>query len=270
MPYAPVAGAFAVAAIVLPLLFRLAPRVGAVAHTRGDRWHTSGTIPNLCGPGLFLAMLPWLTWQQAAVLAAFTAVGVADDVHGLTPALKAVLTAVAAAGAAWITGAAWVGVAAWVAANALNLLDHADGIAAAAAGVAFAAAGGDAAWAGLGACLGFLLYNFPPARTFMGDGGSLLLGAALVLAWEAKGPGVTAAWLAVPLLDAAFVTVRRILTGQRPWIGGRDHTGHVMLRAGVPYRLLPVIYATAALAAGVGAEAWLSRVSSGMSSPAGS
>ncbi|RVC65460.1 undecaprenyl/decaprenyl-phosphate alpha-N-acetylglucosaminyl 1-phosphate transferase, partial [Mesorhizobium sp. M00.F.Ca.ET.038.03.1.1] len=144
----------------------------------------------------------------------------------------------------------------WVSCNAVNMLDHADGLAAGAAAAAFFGLGGDIGMAGAGACMGFLCFNYPPARIFMGDSGSLLLGAAIILLASERGPGSSLAWIAVPLTDAAFVIIRRLREGRRPWIGGTDHLGHALLRIGVGSTALPVLYAAMALALGLAFTAW--------------
>jgi UDP-GlcNAc:undecaprenyl-phosphate GlcNAc-1-phosphate transferase len=83
----------------------------------------------------------------------------------------------------------------------------------------------------------------------MGDGGSLMLGALLVMVWHDGGLGAVVLGSAVPLLEAGFVTVRRIASRRPPWVGGTDHTGHVLLRAGIPSSVLPLVYAAVAAGA---------------------
>ena len=124
-------------------------------------------------------------------------------------------------------------------------------IAAGASAAVMLGAGGSAVGlAGSGACLGFLAFNFPPARCFLGDGGSLLLGAAAVWVWAPTGAVPTLAWCAVPLAEAIGVTGRRLAAGRRPWVGGTDHSAHALLRRGVPRWLLPFLYA--GVSAGLG------------------
>ncbi|WP_245436709.1 MraY family glycosyltransferase [Mesorhizobium tamadayense] len=113
------------------------------------------------------------------------------------------------------------------------MLDHADGLAAGTAAAAFFGLGGDIGMAGAGACMGFLCFNYPPACVFMGDSGSLLLGAAIMLLASERGLGSSLALIAVPLIDALFVIIRRLREGRRPWVGGTDHLGHTLLRIGV-------------------------------------
>jgi UDP-GlcNAc:undecaprenyl-phosphate GlcNAc-1-phosphate transferase len=249
----PLAVALPISALGVWALARVARRLGAVARVQPDRWHRSGEIPRLAGPALLAAVAPWLPPEQVAVAAVACLVGAFDDVRPLSPAVKALGILVAAVLAALVTGKVWVLPVFWLACNAVNLLDHADGLAAASTAGALAGLSGDLGMAGAGACLGFLLFNYPPARAFMGDSGSLTLGAVLVLAAAPSGPLPTLAWCAVPLLDAVHVTIKRLAAGRKPWVGGTDHSGHLLLRAGFPAWSLPPLYAAASLAIGLAA-----------------
>jgi len=236
------------------LLARLAPRLGAVSAVRVDRWHRSANVSRLAGPAILLAMSPWLTLGHLAALASVTLVGTVDDIRPLGPGTKALAIAIAAGLAGMVTGSPWVAIAVWVACNATNMLDHADGLAGCTVAAVLLGIGGEAGYAGAGAAVGFLFFNYPRARAFMGDSGSLLLGAAVVLAAAGRGPFVTIGWMAVPLIDAAFVVIRRIKGGRKPWVGGTDHLGHLLLTAGIPGWLLPLLYAGAAFVIGLGVE----------------
>lgn len=98
----------------------------------------------------------------------------------------------------------------------------------------------------LGAALGFLRWNFNPARMFMGDGGAMLLGflvAALALQLRVNPASRTAAWLvpvlilAVPILDTTLVSVSRLGRGLIPFTSpGKDHTGHRLANCGLGTR----------------------------------
>jgi UDP-GlcNAc:undecaprenyl-phosphate GlcNAc-1-phosphate transferase len=65
--------------------------------------------------------------------------------------------------------------------------------------------------------------------------------------------------LAVPLADTTFVVARRLAAGTPPWIGGTDHSGHILLRAGAPAGAVPLtstaLSATIPLAVGLGLDA---------------
>jgi UDP-GlcNAc:undecaprenyl-phosphate GlcNAc-1-phosphate transferase len=85
-----------------------------------------------------------------------------------------------------------------------------------------------------GACVGFLRYNFPKARIFLGDAGSLFLGyslgasALLALAGSPQGWGRVGAllMLAYPVFDLFFVVVNRLRDGRKVYEGGKDHSNH--------------------------------------------
>lgn len=168
----------------------------------------------------------------------------------------------------------------WIVAiiNAINLMDNMDGLA---PGVSLVAAvflayqlansqrpeNAALAAALAGALGGFLLFNFPPARIFMGDAGSLPVGLLLAglslssaLLAEEKlgavsvlfGPALV---LAVPLLDVLLVSITRILRGQPISQGGRDHSSHRLITLGLSERKALLVFYTLAAAAGlVGAE----------------
>lgn len=154
--------------------------------------------------------------------------------------------------------------------NAFNLLDNMDGLA---AGMATLAAGfrlafflmdGDLEGARLtagflGATLGFLVRNFPPAKIFMGDAGSLFIGFFLsgvcLVGESAYSRGVTAVLVfpmllvLIPIFDTTFVTLTRLLTGRPVSQGGRDHTSHRLVGLGITeWRALAFLYGISALA----------------------
>ena len=199
-------------------------------------------------------------WVGAALV---FGVGLADDLWDLRPEAKLVAQVAAAAlllyagHAFWRGGPTWASVPLtflWVIGitNAVNPIDGIDGLA---AGIAAVASGVLALLSGLlglpglatvaaavtGASLGFLAYNAEPARIFMGDSGSLLLGYLLaVIALGTQGTGgpvvgtlVPVVVLAVPIFDTTFVTVTRILRGQSVTEGGNDHTHHRLVRLGL-------------------------------------
>lgn len=141
--------------------------------------------------------------------------------------------------------------------NALNLLDNMDGlsggIAAIAAGffLLIAALNGQylvamLSAALLGAALGFLVYNFNPARIFMGDAGSLFLGfllAAVGIKLRFLHLPVIATWfipilvLGVPIFDTTLVVISRLRRGVNPLTTpGTDHTSHRLVARGLTRR----------------------------------
>jgi len=97
-----------------------------------------------------------------------------------------------------------------------------------------------------GACLGFLRYNFPPAKIFMGDSGSHLLGLSLASlglmgSWRHSTQlvsvlAVPTLVLAVPIFDTCFVTIQRLAHRQHPFTGGTDHVSHRLAILGLSDR----------------------------------
>jgi len=82
----------------------------------------------------------------------------------------------------------------------------------------------------LGSILGFLYFNFPPAKIFMGDSGAYFLGFVLVVltayysrAYDALGFAGTIFIFGTPLFDGVFTNVRRLFNGKSILLGGRDH-----------------------------------------------
>ncbi|HEY2935710.1 MAG TPA: hypothetical protein VGJ25_03870 [Gaiellaceae bacterium] len=159
--------------------------------------------------------------------------------------------------------------------NAFNLLDNMDGLAATLAGIAAAFFAIDAttqhpnrmvlvlALGVVFACAGFLPFNLrpgKPASVFMGDSGSQVLGFALAslgLASSWKTAGSTVATLllpilvlAVPILDTTLVTVVRLLEGRSIAQGGRDHTSHRLVYAGLSERRAVVLLGVISAALG--------------------
>ncbi|MCS7312468.1 MAG: undecaprenyl/decaprenyl-phosphate alpha-N-acetylglucosaminyl 1-phosphate transferase [Acidobacteria bacterium] len=103
----------------------------------------------------------------------------------------------------------------------------------------------------LGASLGFLVYNFHPARIFMGDGGAMFLGllmATLGLKIRISDAPASVDWLlpilvlGVPIFDTTLVTVSRLRRGLVPFASpGKDHTFHRLQRLGYRQRWIVLL-----------------------------
>ncbi|WP_311238201.1 MULTISPECIES: glycosyltransferase family 4 protein [unclassified Xanthomonas] len=197
-----------------------------------------------------------LLWPAARMVVGWFAVGLIlvagvgwwDDHRPLSARLRFAIHLAASVSlgllVTYCTGNAWDGVLSAVASlvliNVWNFMDGINGLAAsqaALAALAFAAVA-PAAWslAGLAvaaACLGFLPFNFPRARIFLGDGGSGALGYVLaaLLALNVAGGQVSwwIGWLPLTafLVDAGFTLLSRMLAGQRWW---EPHAQHVYQR----------------------------------------
>lgn len=93
-----------------------------------------------------------------------------------------------------------------------------------------------------GATLGFLVWNRPPARIFMGDAGALFLGILLASLTVRLRPNpineyarffVPFCLVAIPILDTSSVVFSRIKSGTSPFKGGRDHLSHRLMSLGL-------------------------------------
>ncbi len=150
--------------------------------------------------------------------------------------------------------------------NAFNLLDGADGVA---SGSAFFAATavfimsvilghpaiGLVAAALAGAFLGFLPFNFPPAKAFLGDSGSMFTGfllAGLAVEGSTKGPTIVAIAVpvmafGVPVFDTTITLIRRLVRGRPIFERDQEHLHHRLLSAGfTPRQVAGVLYMASA------------------------
>lgn len=140
---------------------------------------------------------------------------------------------------------------------AFSILDHMDGLCAGVAAIAalfflaFATFSqqvlvGPLAGAMFGAAVGFVLWNFKPAKIFMGDGGAMFLGFMMaVLGIKLRFPdlSITTSWmipvliLGVPIFDTTLITISRSRRGLLPFSSpGKDHTAHRLVSLGLGVR----------------------------------
>ncbi|HEX4145199.1 MAG TPA: MraY family glycosyltransferase [Pirellulales bacterium] len=247
-----------------------------------------GGVAVLLGWGLGLSFalsvfahpaLPTVTVPALASLTALALIGICDDVHRLRARWKllgqclAVLPIVLSGCqlqrlicCGWQFDLGPLGAPATVfwlvlGINAVNLLDGMDGMASiVAVGIAVTIAGIDffGQTGGItlvivplaGALLGFLAFNFPPARIYLGDTGSMAIGLAVSLAalLAAKTEsGVTnltmlAAVMAIPLADTSLAVIRRSLSGCGFWHADRGHLHHRLLAQGLHPRQILMLF----------------------------
>jgi len=141
--------------------------------------------------------------------------------------------------------------------NSINFLDNLDGGASGTVSIisiallVLALQGGQYLIAALaavlaGATMGFLLWNKPPARIYMGDAGALFLGlliASLVVRLDTNPINSFATFsipillLAVPIMDTSVAILSRLQRGISPFQGGRDHLSHRLMCSGLSKRL---------------------------------
>jgi UDP-GlcNAc:undecaprenyl-phosphate GlcNAc-1-phosphate transferase len=274
----------------------LTPGVRAVALWRGwvstpspDRWHQRDTAL-FGGVAIYgatvVAFLQFVPIQNDQTLLGILVggsfmflVGLIDDIKKSPPYAKLLGQIVAACTAVYsgisfemlptvlavpVTVLWIVGVT-----NAFNLIDNMDGLA---AGIAVIAGGilffysylNDVLFVALvslalvGASLGFLIFNFHPARIFMGDSGSMFIGylvAVVAIMGTANHVSsllatliVPITVLGVPIFDTAFVTLLRRVRGSAITQGGRDHASHRLVTLGLSERkAVLLIYAISVL-----------------------
>ncbi|MFZ0412674.1 MAG: MraY family glycosyltransferase [Candidatus Acidiferrales bacterium] len=309
--------AFATASLLLPVVIRLCARWKHFDPAGPLKIHARNT-PRLGGvamaPALALGIAlgaawggispsqSWMPtwWPFFAAFFVVWAAGVADDVRRLSPLVR-FAAQVGAAAMLWhggwripFTGDSALGLAALCLfvvgfANAFNFLDGADGLAAGVAGIAGAGylvalhgaitlpiAAVSAALTA--ACAAFLLWNFPPAKIFLGDSGSTVLGFIVAFLsldfWRATeiaaGTSVHSMFAAqsravelllfpfcvalLPLTDATLAILRRLLRGGSPFRGDRSHFYDLLLDRGWSQRNVALL--CYGIAAGLALVAW--------------
>ena len=205
----------------------------------------------------FGALPSWLPLGLALVLAA---VSFADDVRGVPTVLRLSIHVGAAAVLVWyllspmnpfgmvllVLAVAWI-------TNAYNFMDGSDGLAGGMGVIGFAAYAAGALMAGgaalaaaslalAAACAGFLVYNYHPARIFLGDVGSIPLGfLAAGLGLQGWRDDLWPLWF--PLLvfgpfiaDATVTLLRRLARRERIWWAHREHYYQRLARMGFGHR----------------------------------
>jgi len=269
---------FVVSLGLTPLTRQLARRIGLLDKPGGRKIH--GTpMPLMGGLAIYgafvIALLLSPQWPQyllelGTILVGATwlaVVGLIDDRRNLSPWVKFPAQFLAAGGVIasgvqvnlfhvpvldilvtflWIVGLI----------NATNFLDNMDGLA---AGLSAIASGyffilavsqgqelvGALSAALCGSAIGFLIYNFNPATTFMGDMGSLVLGFVLAVVGiklHFFHQSATVSWmipvlvLGLPLFDTSLVVFTRLREGRSPVRGAKDHTSHRLAALGFSQR----------------------------------
>lgn len=239
-------------------------------------------------PADFLHKSGQLFMILAAVTALF-AMGLYDDKKGLGPFFKLAVQFAVAIFAAYFADvrvelfiesriATSLLSAFWIVLiiNSINFLDNMDGAATGMAiiiaAIIFTAAAtsgqifiGGIALVFIGTLLGFLLFNFPPAKIFMGDAGSLVIGFFLAMLtlrttyYHQAAAGRSYAVLmpliamAVPLYDFLSVTLLRISQGKSPFVGDTQHFSHRLKRRGLTDTQTVLTLYLATLTTGLGA-----------------
>ncbi|KMY68443.1 hypothetical protein AAU61_01840 [Desulfocarbo indianensis] len=272
--------ALAAAALATPIIIWLARKNGWVVAPRQDRWHQKPTAI-YGGVGIFAAFMtsflltgphPRDHWVLAGCGGAMFLVGLIDDIWEMKPQVKFLAQLIISIAAVSlgvdlereVIPWAWLAVPLavfWLVAvtNAVNILDNMDGLSSGVVFVAGICLGfsslvnhftqvGHLAVMLAGAALGFLFFNFKPAKIFMGDCGSLFLGFTLagttILSANTTAGASSLALsvliplgaLVVPIFDTTLVTFQRSSHGRSIAQGGRDHSSHRLVFLGLSER----------------------------------
>lgn len=267
---------FALSLVFTPVIRLIAVKYGLISYPRTDRWHKRPTAI-LGGISiylafiisiLFLAKIDKNAWGFVFGATILFIIGLADDRFHFAPYVK--LFAQIVVGCIAIFSGIVLGLSTnhllaipltllWIVGvtNSFNLLDNIDGLAAGIAGISgltlffSALIFSNNPWGiyGLiiaGAVLGFLPYNFNPAKIFMGDSGSMFLGYSLAVisitgtTRQLSNLFITmlipVLILSVPIFDTIFVMIVRTLQGRGIFEGGKDHTSHNLVALGLSPR----------------------------------
>lgn len=273
---------FLLTVVLIPLCIRLAFKFKIVNRPEGPKAHLP-PIPMLGGLGIFLAFLivaslyqPWTVQMQAIIIGAaiIAALGTLDDIFKLSSVTR-LIGQLAASGIVIASGLkvsfmpdVWWGelgavliTIVWILGivNATNFIDGADGLAAGytvIASIFFFLITLHLGQIGvvlisslmIGTGLGFLVFNFKPAKIYLGDGGSTFMGfvlacLALYGGWSSWGPiiaiGIPTLILGILIFDMIYITVSRIRNGHvrnvQQWLDyrGRDHFHHRLMNLGL-------------------------------------
>ncbi len=267
---------FILTIILILIIERVAKRWGWLSYPRSDRWHRR-PVALYGGVGIVLAIylslfLPPYPDGRTILFLIFSffifLIGFLDDARPLSPSLKFILQiiisslAIFSGARIFITGRFLIDVFItyfWIIGitNAFNLLDNMDGLSAGIGVITsfclyimFSLTGTPHPFlllliSSYGA---YLIFNFPPARIFMGDAGSLFLGFTLSLL-SIPGylnnlpmgiyPFLSILFLfSIPIFDTLLVTLNRLYFGRRASQGGKDHTSHRLVLLGFSERFV--------------------------------
>jgi UDP-GlcNAc:undecaprenyl-phosphate GlcNAc-1-phosphate transferase len=290
--------AFFISILCVPLATQLARNLGAIDPPDERKVHKV-EMPRLGGLAIFAAFMlsviiftritgPMLGLVLGAII--IFLVGAADDIYHLSPLVKLIGQSLAAGLAMYygvmvqfvtnpFDGMLILGYLSipltflWIVGitNAINLIDGLDGLAGGVSAIAATALGIvalrqgqiDVALAAMllvAAIIGFLPYNFHPARTFMGDSGSNFLGfvlACLAIMGTAKGAALLSLLipiiiLGIPIFDTFFAIVRRISNHKPIFLPDKDHLHHRLMALGLSHRRsVFIIYGISAFFSGI-------------------
>lgn len=258
--------------LITPIIRNVALRFKIIDIPGGRKIHLE-PIPLLGGLGIAIIFLTLfslfslVSFEMLGVLFAsliIVIIGLIDDIFGLPPFVKLSFQILAA----WLVIICGVSISLtnnpnidipltflWIVGltNAFNLLDNMDGLSVGIAGIVsffffiLGASQGQYLISSLsislvGACLGFLRYNFHPAKIFMGDTGSMFIGFILsIIGIKLRFSRDAFSWaipiiaLGLPIFDTTLVVISRIIRKVKVSEGGKDHTSHRLVLLGLSH-----------------------------------
>ena len=272
----PFLASFFISISIIPIIIKFSRRYGFIAEPKEDRWHKQPTAL-LGGVGIFLSFiipalifipLNKLTIGVFLCITSIFGLGLYDDLREVKPYTKfifqVIITIIIILFGVKIKIIPFAYIAIpltvfWIVGitNALNILDNMDGLS---CGIAFVASICLLIYAIqsnlhlvalfssilLGTTLGFLIFNFNPAKIFMGDCGSLFLGFLLSIVtilgtWQEATNLlfiliVPLFILIIPIFDTTLVTFYRQSSGRSFSRGGKDHSSHRLVFLGLSER----------------------------------
>lgn len=278
----PVVTCFVLSLLLTPLVKKFAIKIGAIDKPNERKVHKK-IMPRLGGLAIFISFMigcfifipnVLITWPIILGGVLIALIGFIDDLKGLPAKVKFVGQIIAALvpviGGIRIDYVmipngefiefGWLAIPItifWIVAitNAINLIDGLDGLAAGVSSIALITISVLAMALGnpltpllgillLGSTLGFLVYNFHPAKIFMGDTGSLFLGymiSVLSIVGLAKSAAIFSLIipmiiLAVPIMDTTFAIVRRLIQKKPLMSPDKFHLHHCLIRLGFTHR----------------------------------
>ena len=296
----PVITTFILSLIITPIVKKIAFKVGAIDKPNERKVHKK-LMPRMGGMAIYISFLIGVAlfppdmidvWPIILGATLIIALGIVDDVYTLSAKVKflgqifaALIPVLAGIQIEYITipngniiefGYLAIPITVfWIVAitNAINLIDGLDGLAAGVSSIALISISVLAFSLGnvvgtfigillLGSTLGFLVYNFYPAKIFMGDTGSLFLGYMIsitaILGFTKSATILSLIIpiiiLAIPIIDTTFAIIRRVVNGKPLTAPDKYHLHHCLIRLGFTHRqsvvliyLLSVLFSLAAI-----------------------
>lgn len=277
-------GAFFITLVLTPLAIKIAPYIGGVDIPKDDRRMHTRPVPRVGGIAIFIGVtvtikvfLSHIVLTNGILIGGsiIFLLGLLDDIKNL-PAVVKLLGQIGAASVVYFTGTqigfisifasdkmlfndavAYILTVIWIVGitNAINLIDGMDGLAAGTVAIAGCCIGYVAYIHGTyfqclpmlavaGGALGFLPWNFYPAKTFMGDCGSQFLGfmistvsiMGLVKSATIVALVVPLLVLGLPVFDTGYAIFRRLVRGQNIMDADKEHIHHSFVKSGMGQR----------------------------------